>query len=71
MGYFWHVTDLHLDPTYDTESTAGSCGDPPDGQDSWGEFGDYLCDSPWMLINSSVHAMREIRSDVDFLIWTG
>ena len=70
-GFFWHVTDMHLDPTYTSDSPAGSCGEKGGDQDSWGDFGDYLCDAPWFLINSSVYAMRQLHPDVDFLIWTG
>ncbi|XP_032375475.1 acid sphingomyelinase-like phosphodiesterase 3b isoform X1 [Etheostoma spectabile] len=34
-------------------------------------FGDYACDSPWFLINSSVYAMKDILPDPDFILWTG
>ncbi len=70
-GYFWHVTDMHWDPTYRLDSRAFSCPESSDTQPSWGIYGDYLCDAPWALINSSVYAMKEINPDVDFLIWTG
>ncbi|KAI4894343.1 hypothetical protein NFI96_032790 [Prochilodus magdalenae] len=73
-GSFWHITDLHWDPTYNLENgnTASVCSSSgnrptPDA----GKFGDYLCDSPWDLINSSMHAMRDILPDPDFIIWTG
>ena len=70
VGYFWHVTDMHWDHTYSRDTAAGSCNiDDPDGY--YGPYGNYLCDSPWQLIESSVNAMKEIREDVDFLIWTG
>ncbi|MGH0153486.1 UNVERIFIED_CONTAM: hypothetical protein FKN15_058351 [Acipenser sinensis] len=36
-----------------------------------GRWGDYLCDSPWDLINSSVYTMRHILPDPDFILWTG
>ena len=73
-GYFWHVADLHWDPTYGSlsaNSPGVSCGpDAPTG-DRLGHYGDYACDSPWTLIDDSIRAMKEIRSDVDFIVWTG
>ena len=36
-----------------------------------GKWGNYLCDSPWRLINSSVYAMKSIEPNPDFIIWTG
>nr|XP_020445893.1 acid sphingomyelinase-like phosphodiesterase 3b isoform X2 [Monopterus albus] len=72
-GNFWHITDLHLDPKYKlTEKPELVC--PSSGQRpaaNAGKFGDYACDSPWDLINSSVYAMREILPNPDFIIWTG
>ncbi|XP_077973998.1 acid sphingomyelinase-like phosphodiesterase 3b isoform X2 [Styela clava] len=32
---------------------------------------DVWCDSPWNLINSSVYAMKRIKPDPDFILWTG
>ncbi|KAG7216886.1 hypothetical protein INR49_001540 [Caranx melampygus] len=72
-GSFWHITDLHWDPTYkltDTpELVCASSGKRPAA--SAGRFGDYVCDSPWHLINSSVYAMKDILPDPDFIVWTG
>ncbi|KAG9276455.1 acid sphingomyelinase-like phosphodiesterase 3b [Astyanax mexicanus] len=72
-GSFWHITDLHWDPTYslngNSASVCNSSGNRP--TPDAGKFGDYLCDSPWDLINSSMHAMRDILPDPDFIIWTG
>ncbi|KAG8451190.1 hypothetical protein GDO86_003444 [Hymenochirus boettgeri] len=73
QGYFWHLTDLHLDPKYNVSSdprkvcpSAGNqlVTDP-------GEWGHYLCDSPAVLINSSINAMRSILPQPDFILWTG
>jgi hypothetical protein len=69
VGYFWHVTDMHWDPTYGDHGV--SCGSTAPPSEQRGHYGDYACDSPWTLINSSVYAMKRIKSDVDFLIWTG
>ncbi|XP_039973142.1 acid sphingomyelinase-like phosphodiesterase 3b isoform X2 [Xiphias gladius] len=72
-GYFWHITDLHWDPTYKLtdapELVCASSGKRPAAKA--GKFGDYACDSPLHLINSSVHAMKDILSDPDFIVWTG
>lgn len=70
-GYFWHVTDMHWDPTYvSSDVRPMSCGSAnPSGV--YSPYGDYRCDAPWSLINSSVYATRQLRQDVDFLIWTG
>uniref|UniRef100_A0A8C7YAV9 Acid sphingomyelinase-like phosphodiesterase n=1 Tax=Oryzias sinensis TaxID=183150 RepID=A0A8C7YAV9_9TELE len=72
-GSFWHITDLHWDPTYEVtdqpELVCASSGKRP--ALSAGRFGDYVCDSPWHLINSSVYAMKSILPDPDFIIWTG
>lgn len=73
-GSFWHITDLHWDPTYrlvdrNSGSVCNSSGSRPTPQA--GKFGHYLCDSPWDLISSSVHAMKDILPDPDFIIWTG
>ncbi|MEQ2299064.1 hypothetical protein AMECASPLE_011693 [Ameca splendens] len=72
-GSFWHITDLHWDPTYkltdNQELVCASSGKRP--ALSAGKFGDYVCDAPWHLINSSVYAMKRILPDPDFIVWTG
>nr|XP_046254967.1 acid sphingomyelinase-like phosphodiesterase 3b [Scatophagus argus]XP_046254968.1 acid sphingomyelinase-like phosphodiesterase 3b [Scatophagus argus] len=72
-GNFWHITDLHWDPTYkltdNPELVCASSGDRPAA--NAGKFGDYACDSPWHLINSSMYAMKDILPDPDFIVWTG
>ncbi|KAJ8290201.1 hypothetical protein GJAV_G00009870 [Gymnothorax javanicus] len=73
FGNFWHITDLHWDPTYrvtdNPEQVCASNGARP--VPNAGKFGDYLCDSPWDLINSSIYAMKEILPTPDFILWTG
>lgn len=73
LGNFWHITDLHWDPTYEVtevpERVCGSSGGLPAA--AAGPFGDYACDSPWHLIDSSVNAMKAILPDPDFIVWTG
>ncbi|XP_070260600.1 acid sphingomyelinase-like phosphodiesterase 3b isoform X1 [Myotis yumanensis] len=72
-GKFWHISDLHLDPDYkvstDPLQVCPSAGSRPVYNS--GPWGDYLCDSPWVLINSSIHAMKEIEPEPDFIFWTG
>ncbi|KAM9320148.1 acid sphingomyelinase-like phosphodiesterase 3b [Gastrophryne carolinensis] len=72
-GYFWHLTDLHLDPNYtvttDPTNVCPSAGDQPVTDP--GKWGNYLCDSPRTLINSSIYAMKTILPDPDFILWTG
>ncbi|XP_050396629.1 acid sphingomyelinase-like phosphodiesterase 3b, partial [Patella vulgata] len=31
----------------------------------------YWCDSPWLLINDSIDAMKNVKPDPDFILWTG
>lgn len=74
-GSFWQVTDFHYDKTYQmpTDSNKICNSQTPNTQkpSTAGRWGDYLCDSPWRLINSSVFAMRDIEPNPDFIIWTG
>ncbi|KAK6185874.1 hypothetical protein SNE40_008015 [Patella caerulea] len=66
IGWIWHVTDFHYDFSYWSDQF--SCNNEVT---SPGIYGDYWCDSPWLLIKDSIESMKEIRPDVDFLIWTG
>lgn len=68
IGSFWHITDVHYDPTVYT--TQESCR-PKLVPVNVGVYGDYKCDSPWSLINSSVQAMKQIEPNPDFILWTG
>lgn len=65
-GYFWHVTDFHWDHTYMSEDL--SCNDVVE---TYGLYGDYWCDAPWKLVNDSVEAMKVLKPDPDFILWTG
>nr|XP_028598576.1 acid sphingomyelinase-like phosphodiesterase 3b isoform X2 [Podarcis muralis] len=72
-GYFWHITDLHLDPQYkvspDPLKVCPSAGTQPVANP--GAWGNYLCDAPWILVNSSVYAMKQVLPNPDFILWTG
>uniref|UniRef100_A0A8C3FTG6 Sphingomyelin phosphodiesterase acid like 3B n=1 Tax=Chrysemys picta bellii TaxID=8478 RepID=A0A8C3FTG6_CHRPI len=73
QGHFWHITDLHLDPEYRVATNplhvCPSAGSKP--VSNAGTWGNYMCDSPWSLINSSIYAMKAILPDPDFILWTG
>ncbi|XP_068199242.1 cyclic GMP-AMP phosphodiesterase SMPDL3A [Antennarius striatus] len=72
-GRFWHITDLHLDPTYrlspDPSKVCFSSKGAP--VTHAGVFGDYLCDSPYQLIQSAFTHMASLTQPQDFIIWTG
>uniref|UniRef100_A0A4W6F737 Sphingomyelin phosphodiesterase acid like 3A n=1 Tax=Lates calcarifer TaxID=8187 RepID=A0A4W6F737_LATCA len=72
-GRFWHITDLHLDPTYHlapdpTKVCFSSKGAPATHA---GLYGDFLCDSPYRLIQSAFTHMAPLTQQQDFIIWTG
>ncbi|XP_043560025.1 acid sphingomyelinase-like phosphodiesterase 3b [Chiloscyllium plagiosum] len=71
-GYFWHITDVHWDPDYSvTDNPSAVCPSSSEPVNNPGRWGDYLCDSPWTLINSSIYAMKAIFPRPNFIIWTG
>ncbi|KAG9283069.1 acid sphingomyelinase-like phosphodiesterase 3a [Astyanax mexicanus] len=72
-GKFWHISDLHLDPTYHiTTDPSKVCfsskGFPVKNP---GLFGDFLCDSPYQLILSAFSHMKHVEQQPEFIIWTG
>ncbi|XP_037541593.1 acid sphingomyelinase-like phosphodiesterase 3a [Nematolebias whitei] len=72
-GRFWHITDLHLDPSYNqtrdpTKVCFSSKGFPATHP---GVFGDFLCDSPYSLIQSAFTNLAPLTQPQDFIIWTG
>ncbi|CRL00115.1 CLUMA_CG013396, isoform A [Clunio marinus] len=76
IGYFWHITDLHFDSAYSTKGDiVRSCWHTEHHQSTSrapGYYGDYLCDSPWTLLETASQAMREKQGDnVEFVLWTG
>ncbi|XP_049275788.1 acid sphingomyelinase-like phosphodiesterase 3b [Rhipicephalus sanguineus] len=74
-GYFWHLTDLHLDRDYSTRGSRKlSChriDKGPTGLRTVGPYGDFLCNTPKLLAASTFAAMERIKPDVDFILWTG
>lgn len=73
VGQFWHVTDLHLDPTYHlTDDRKKVCASSKGEKASDpGPFGDVLCDSPYELILSAFDFIKNSGQDASFMIWTG
>uniref|UniRef100_A0AAR2IQL2 Acid sphingomyelinase-like phosphodiesterase n=1 Tax=Pygocentrus nattereri TaxID=42514 RepID=A0AAR2IQL2_PYGNA len=70
---FWHLSDLHFDPTYHvnkdpTKVCFSSKGVPVTDP---GLFGDFMCDSPYQLIKSAFSHMKHVDQQPDFIIWTG
>uniref|UniRef100_A0A8C0ZLY1 Acid sphingomyelinase-like phosphodiesterase n=1 Tax=Castor canadensis TaxID=51338 RepID=A0A8C0ZLY1_CASCN len=72
-GQFWHVTDLHLDPTYHiTDDHTKVCASSKGANASNpGPFGDVLCDSPYQLIMSAFDFIKNSGQEASFMIWTG
>ena len=70
LGRFLMIGDVHLDLTYG--NTSQSCnGDFP--KDKLGTYGDYECDSPYKLMESSFIALNDLanQNNVDFIVWMG
>ena len=71
-GYFWQVTDFHYDANYSIKGNPlKMCHDLSDGHYGNSIYGNYHCDSPWLLIQSATAAMKRIQPDPDFILWTG
>ncbi|XP_075525884.1 acid sphingomyelinase-like phosphodiesterase 3b [Dermacentor variabilis] len=74
IGYFWHVTDFHVDKDYSTRGSRDlSCHRDVNQTtlDDIGAYGDFLCDAPKLLAQSAVEAMERIHPTTDFVLWTG
>uniref|UniRef100_A0A8C9TG75 Sphingomyelin phosphodiesterase acid like 3A n=1 Tax=Scleropages formosus TaxID=113540 RepID=A0A8C9TG75_SCLFO len=72
-GKFWHISDLHLDATYHVSEDHSQVCLSSKGHEALnpGEFGDYMCDSPYELILSAFDFMKRSGQLTDFIIWTG
>ena len=76
---FWQLTDIHYDSNYSQHpapndlchiQSEGPRG--PSAESGNGRFGDYNCDSPWMLVVSAIDAMSNLyEGQPDFILWTG
>ncbi|XP_054258449.1 acid sphingomyelinase-like phosphodiesterase 3b [Macrosteles quadrilineatus] len=71
IGYFWHITDIHLDTHYHSYKD-NNCWRGGTSRLTLGKYGDYNCDSPWPLIESAVLAMKAKHGEnIEFVLWTG
>ena len=66
--YLWHISDFHYDPFYWT--TQESCHYNLTAEEQ-GKYGNYICDPPWELIQSSVEALKTAGPSPVGIIWTG
>ncbi|KAL1420728.1 hypothetical protein MTO96_004464 [Rhipicephalus appendiculatus] len=74
VGYFWHVTDFHVDKDYTTRGSRDQACHLVANRtilDNIGAYGDFLCDAPKLLAQSAVEAMERIHPSTDFVLWTG
>ncbi|XP_055937861.1 acid sphingomyelinase-like phosphodiesterase 3b [Argiope bruennichi] len=79
IGYFWHITDTHVDQNYSrTGNVQNLCHEDLNSLQSKansildnGLYGNFLCDSPQYLINATILSMKQIHPTPDFIIWTG
>ena len=77
-GSFWQLTDIHYDSMYNDpllhpflcRSTEG-LRNSSTGRTTAVKYGDYNCDSPWMLVVSAINAMTNYEPHPDFILWTG
>ena len=76
-GSFWHISDLHLDYLYEKGGNVSNfchqqTGASNESSDSdVEEWGNYRCDSPLLLVDSALLAMKTIQSQPQFIVWTG
>eukprot|EP00771_Trimastix_marina_P002685 gnl/Trimastix_PCT/3834.p1 GENE.gnl/Trimastix_PCT/3834~~gnl/Trimastix_PCT/3834.p1 ORF type:complete len:439 (-),score=26.81 gnl/Trimastix_PCT/3834:71-1291(-) len=69
IGSFWHFTDPHEDSKYQVNSdTDEACRR---GSGSAGVFGDWECDMPRTLVDSTMQHMRTTQPNPDFVLMTG
>ncbi|XP_066467251.1 cyclic GMP-AMP phosphodiesterase SMPDL3A [Tiliqua scincoides] len=73
VDQFWHITDLHLDPSYHlTQNHTQVCASSKGvNASNPGLFGDFMCDSPYRLILSALQYMKDSGQQASFMIWTG
>lgn len=68
------LTDLHFDEAYSTKGTprdlCHSNGEASNDSTS-GYYGDYACETPLTLLNSTLDAMHTFYPNPDFIFWLG
>ncbi|KAL5016932.1 hypothetical protein ScPMuIL_006521 [Solemya velum] len=72
IGWFWQVTDFHYDANYSLHGNPSTmCHTSGGDKYNNGIYGNYLCDSPWRLVESAVNEMKSQNGTPDFILWTG
>ena len=73
-GYFWHVSDFHLDSRYGVNSSQSVrdifLGQYDEGcwNETRNDLGDYNCDSPLSLVQ--VHVTLDIRISIKLISYS-
>ena len=68
---FLHVSDFHFDRHYASTARKNSCKHRKSDNNPYGQYGDYKCDPPQILIESAIDYMKKQFPDPDFILWTG
>ena len=68
---FLHVSDFHFDRHYASEAGNDSCKPRKSDTKPYGQYGDYECDPPQVLIESAIDYMKNKFPNPDFILWTG
>ncbi|XP_046565786.1 LOW QUALITY PROTEIN: acid sphingomyelinase-like phosphodiesterase 3b [Haliotis rubra] len=72
IGKFWQLSDVHFDPDYSQNGNPKKqCHFSNDSTGNPGYYGNYLCDSPFNLVESVIENMRNMEAEPDFILWTG
>ncbi|XP_021954397.2 acid sphingomyelinase-like phosphodiesterase 3b [Folsomia candida] len=78
IGYFWQITDLHLELNYSVSvaNRDKMCWRQNGGfrsPEGHGRYGSHSCDSPFILVESAIKAMKNItgHEGIEFILWTG
>lgn len=71
-GRFLHITDMHPDMFYKTNTSMSSACHSGKGMAS--KFGDAFtnCDAPYILVKETIEWIdKNLKDKIDFVIWTG
>jgi len=75
LGYFWHMSDTHMQSDYKQGSSVkDGCYS---GKGNAGKFGDYQCRSPFTVEDTAMATIPSLRPDSCkdkrplFVLWTG
>src|SRR3989344_984504 len=82
-GHFLHITDIHFDPEYAVGAPTmcqipdmrccrtTSIPKPLNSSVKASKWGEYTCDSPFLLIDQTMKWITTNLKDIDFVVWTG